>query len=260
MPAARSLAERFEEKVDRSGGPDACHVWTSSTGQGGGPVISIRKRTFSARRVAWQLAHGVEPGAKRWVTVTCGNVACVNPAHLKLRAHHDDEARFWSFVDKNGPVIRPELGPCWVWSGAMTPRGYGWFHLWLPDSKKQETGTPIVRTGKAMFAHRFSWELANGAIEGHQHHVEEEEISVCHHCDNPKCVRPDHLWLGSDQDNMADMRAKGRMSSGPKHSEAMRRARENMKRSAEQVAARIEVSEAHDWSSFQSCTAEDTKR
>lgn len=55
---------------------------------------------------------------------------------------------------------------------------------------------------KHVVAHRVSWELENGPIP--------DEIYACHHCDNPACVRPSHLFLGNQQANMDDMRAKGR--------------------------------------------------
>lgn len=110
------------------------------------------------------------------------------------------EERFWPKVDLNGPVPahRPELGPCWVWTAARGPRGYGQLSIGPP------TNRPVV-------AHRISWQIHNGPIP--------EGMDICHHCDFPPCVRPDHLFAGTPFDNMRDCAAKGR---GAKPSELRR--------------------------------------
>lgn len=96
-------------------------------------------------------------------------------------------ARFWSKVDKSGPVPEhcPELGPCWVWTGGKTGAGYGQLRV----------------SSRAILAHRLSWALING---------EPGELCVLHSCDQPACVRPQHLFLGTHAANMADMIRKGR--------------------------------------------------
>jgi hypothetical protein len=99
--------------------------------------------------------------------------------------------RFWEKVSKDGPVPahRPDLGPCWLWTGGINRQrgGYGMFAL---------------RKGVIRRSHRIAWELASGADPG--------GLWVLHHCDNPPCVRPEHLFLGTPRDNSGDMEAKGR--------------------------------------------------
>lgn len=100
------------------------------------------------------------------------------------------EARFWDKVVKDGPVILPDLGPCWPWNGRPNTRnGYGYISL---GSKSDG------RIG----AHQLSWQIHFGPIP--------DGLWVLHKCDNPPCVRPEHLFLGTVQDNVDDMWAKGR--------------------------------------------------
>ena len=96
--------------------------------------------------------------------------------------------RFWGQVDKTGP--------CYVWTGARIPQGYGYIGI----------------SGKSVRAHRVSWEIHNGEIP--------DGLWVLHRCDNPSCVRPDHLFLGTNSDNMNDCASKGRMRLGEKHHKA----------------------------------------
>lgn len=89
--------------------------------------------------------------------------------------------RFWPKVQKTDC--------CWEWTGYVMPNGYGTF------------GRGRAIEGK-VYAHRFAYEALVGPIPVGQH--------VCHRCDNRRCVRPDHLFLGTQRDNMRDMVAKGR--------------------------------------------------
>lgn len=92
---------------------------------------------------------------------------------------------FWAKVDKNGPVPAhvPDLGPCWLWTGKLSEKGYGLF------------------TRKCLRTHRVSWEVHVG---------KPPSMSVLHKCDTRACLRPDHLFEGDQVANLRDMRDKGR--------------------------------------------------
>jgi hypothetical protein len=94
--------------------------------------------------------------------------------------------RFWTKVDKT------KSDSCWLWSAYKSKDGYG--HIKLPG-----------RNGALKSAHRISWQLTFGNIP--------HGVNVCHTCDNPSCVNPAHLFLGSDTDNMQDALAKNRLRS-----------------------------------------------
>ena len=91
----------------------------------------------------------------------------------------DPKERFLAHVDKTDS--------CWIWTGYKDEKGYGSFNM----GNKETMG-----------AHRASYLLFKGPLE--------HGALVCHECDNPSCVNPNHLWAGTYQDNVDDMFSKGR--------------------------------------------------
>jgi len=95
------------------------------------------------------------------------------------RAFCSDKCRFMTYVEK--------FNDCWIWKGAINRGGYGKFSF---------------RENKSATASRVSYELFKGSIE--------DKMFICHLCDVPSCVNPDHLWAGTHMENMLDMIEKDR--------------------------------------------------
>ena len=100
-----------------------------------------------------------------------------------------EEDRFWEKADKKGE------DECWEWLAGKNYKGYGVFRF--DDNGKL-----------GYIAHRASWKIHFGCRPKH--------LLVLHHCDNPSCVNPNHLFLGTNQDNMNDMSNKKRSTWGEK--------------------------------------------
>jgi hypothetical protein len=121
--------------------------------------------------------HCGETFETRTVYVKAGKGRFCSLPCAQVGRHPSAEDRFWAKVQKTDS--------CWVWTAATDSDGYGVFNA------------PGHRA-----AHPFSYELHNGPIP--------EGLCVLHKCDNPPCVRPDHLFLGTKKDNAVDMAIKGR--------------------------------------------------
>lgn len=85
--------------------------------------------------------------------------------------------RFWAKVNKNGPVMKPHLGPCWEWTRALQSSGYG--HAWIDSGSRS--------------AHKVAWVWANGPVP--------DGLQLDHLCENRKCCRPSHLEPVTSREN-----------------------------------------------------------
>ena len=109
--------------------------------------------------------------------------------HVLVTNSSPPQQRFWASLTKDGP-IHPVCGQCWQWIGCIAHDGYGVIKVYSVPTK----------------AHRYSWTVNRGVIPPGQ--------KVLHQCDYKSCVNPDHLFLGTIQDNSDDKVAKGRQTKG----------------------------------------------
>lgn len=218
MPHYRSNVQRFWAKVHKT---SSCWIWTASLSSDGHGHFWTDGHFIRAHRFAWILENGpLLPGMI--VCHQCGNSSCVRVSHLAIGSIYDNahdpkrrcygsgqdiiqeirtkyghrpnlEERFWSKVDK---ISSPH--GCWLWTASRDKRGYGKFSV-----KSQD---PMV------LAHRFAWALFNGEILSN--------LCVCHNCpggDNPTCVNPLHMFLGTQEDNRGDAMKKHVIRNGIHH-------------------------------------------
>lgn len=196
MGRPKTTPIEFWKKVDKTLGPDKCWPWLGAVSKkGGAGKARLNYKCVGAHFLAYYYTNGHFPD-ERGLDRLCQTRSCCNPTHYKLGPTQDE--RFWSFVNKNGPVPNhcPNLGNCWVWKGHCRNFGHGTF--W---ANKQKTSP-----------HRYSYTLHNGPIPS--------GLGVLHKCDTPGCCRPDHLFLGDQSANMQDAASKGRTTQGTKNSRA----------------------------------------
>lgn len=174
-----SLEERLFASIDKK---DGCWIWTGSLTGRSLPQLKFKEKSIYPRSVIYKLQKNENPPE---VTITtCGNSKCVNPDHVTDRKN-SLKSRF-----DNGYKINEKTG-CWEWIKTMhSKNGYGSIGVGTSNSEK---------------AHKISYILHKGEIP--------IGLCVCHTCDNPKCVNPNHLWLGTPKDNSDDKFKKNRFVS-----------------------------------------------
>lgn len=196
------LEKRFWRKVKKTEG---CWLWQGANETQGRGVINVRGRSKLAYRVSYELAYGPIPEGQ-CILHSCDNQACVRPDHLTLgdRYRNNQErhargrtvtGRSWMPIEQrlDLQIKRNEKTECWEWQGTVHRQGYG----------------TIMWNHKRMAAHRASYIVHRGPIP--------EGKILLHQCDNSLCINPDHLRVGTREENAREMCERGRNACGERH-------------------------------------------
>ena len=177
---------RFWLKIKKQRGA-GCWIWQGSVQSDGYGTVKSGGKTRLAHHVGWELQRGELP-QPCFLKHGCSEKRCVRASHLTIRElptslKASSIDKFWARVEKTET--------CWYWKGWKESNGYGKLRL-----GKNQGRIEVVK------AHRFAWQLEHGEVP--------EGSFVCHRCDVPNCVNPEHLWLGTCLENIQDMDMKGR--------------------------------------------------
>ena len=182
--------ERFWSKVNKT---ETCWIWQGATVQIFGnkdrPVFCKTTTYKHATRIAYELCIGRIPFPAR-VLQTCGNRLCVRPEHLVAASAGHPLNKYGNHkpaAERLRARVKITSNGCWEWLGWKNKGGYGEISIY----------------GKSVQTHRASWELKNGPIPPGK--------IIRHKCDNRACINPDHLLLGTAQENSDDARIRNRL-------------------------------------------------
>lgn len=185
-------SKRFWSRI-QVGKEDECWPWTGNCDGHGYGQMWFDNKHHKVHRMIWEMENG-PIGKDVSLMHSCNMRNCCNVKHLYIPTTEEKTTeRFWSFVNIGEP------DECWEWQGCFTKTGYGTFYA----------------HGKQQRAHRYAYEITNGPLP--KWNNPSNGTCVCHKCDNPKCVNPDHLFLGSHADNQTDKTNKGRTPHGMQH-------------------------------------------
>lgn len=153
-----------------------CWLWKAASDQNGKPKYTYEERLDGKRKVYTIFVqhfmlerHENRALESRYVDTACSNLNCCNPNHLRERTLGERLKNY---------IVSPE--GCWEWQGDFRPNGYG----------------RLTINGKSVSSHRASYEYHVGKVPA--------GLLTLHLCDNKKCMRPEHLYVGTFIDNGAD--------------------------------------------------------
>lgn len=192
------------QRLEKNLTEDENGCWIPGFGQSGADKhtrFKIGRRKVRAHRYMYEQKVG-PIGDNQRLYHTCDNQKCCNPDHLILKDIKSKEER--EAEKPSGGRLTPAIERL---RNSVTVNENG---CWISNlgTKMESAYSRVSGKGQRMVGHRLMYETVNGPIP--------DGLFVCHKCDTPKCVNPDHLFLGTHKDNMRDMHAKGRARGGRK--------------------------------------------